>query len=481
RRGQPLSSAVEIFRGRPTDVSDRAYTLYDAQGNRLTLIDRSVDFFHSQTYLYDGAKTLLTGLPQKINIDGMVDGRIIVSLNQDWNAGGKQFSAGAVVALNYAQFKSDPAHLHPTLVRAAGPREAIDAVAITRSAMLVTIYQNVRGHAFVFTPHGTSGWKVKQLDLPDDSSVEIVDTNLHDNHGYVAVTNYLTPTTLWSVDGDTGAVTRVKASPAQFDASKDTVDQHEATSTDGTRIPYFIVHPKNMQLNGQNPTVLYGYGGFQVPLWPSYSGVLGKLWLERGGVFVVANIRGGGEFGPAWHDAGLKTKRQIVYDDFYSVARDLIGRKITSPRRLGIQGGSNGGLLMGVEFTEHPDEWNAVDIQVPLLDMLRYEKIDAGASWVGEYGSISDPAVKAFWEAHSPYQNLKEGVAYPEPFIWTTTKDDRVGPQYARKFAAKLAAMGVPYLFYEVTQGGHGAGANPTQDATTSALEWTYFTIKLME
>ena len=235
-----------------------------------------------------------------------------------------------------------------------------------------------------------------------------------------------------------------------------------------------------MKLDGQNPTVLDAYGGFQVPLWPSYSGVLGKLWLQPGGVYVLANIRGGGEFGPAWHNAGLKTDRQIVYDDFYSVAQDLIARKITSPRRLGIEGGSNGGLLMGVEFTEHPSEFNAVDIQVPLLDMLRFEKIDAGASWVGEYGSISDPLVKAFWEARSPYQNLKAGVAYPEPFIWTTTKDDRVGPQHARKSAAKLSAMAVPYLFYEVTQGGHGSGANAAQRATTSALEWTYFTKKLM-
>ena len=481
RRGQSLSSAVEIFRGKPTDVSDSAFSLYDAQGDRLTLINRGVDFFHSQTYLYNGKKAVLTGLPLKASIDGMVDGRIIVSLNQNWNAGGKQFPEGAVVALNYAQFKSDPTHVRATLVRAAGPREAIDGVAVMRSDLIMTIYQNVRGHAFVFTPAGSTGWSVKQLDLPDNSSVEIADTNLHNNRGYLSVTSYLTPTTLWSVDADTGAVAKVKAMPAQFDASKDAVDQYEATSTDGTKIPYFVVHPKNMKLDGQNPTVLYAYGGFQIPLWPSYSGNVGKLWLERGGVYVVANIRGGGEFGPAWHDAGLKTKRQIVYDDFYSVAQDLIARKITSPRRLGIQGGSNGGLLMGVEFTEHPDEWNAVDIQVPLLDMLRYEKIDAGASWVGEYGSISNPKVKAFWEAHSPYQNLKEGVAYPEPFIWTTTKDDRVGPQHARKFAAKLAAMGVPYLFYEVTQGGHGFGANPKQDATTTALEWTYFTMNLME
>jgi prolyl oligopeptidase len=283
------------------------------------------------------------------------------------------------------------------------------------------------------------------------------------------------------VDTATGKVAVVKSLPAMFDASNDVIEQHEATSKDGTKIPYFIVHPKNMQLDGTNPTVLYAYGGFQVSETPFYSGIIGKLWLERGGTFVLANIRGGGEFGPAWHDAGLKTNRQRVYDDFYAVAQDLVARKVTSPRHLGIQGGSNGGLLMGVEFTEHPEEWNAVDIQVPLLDMLRFEKIQAGASWVGEYGSVSVPAEKAFWEAHSPYSNLKEGVAYPEPLIWSTTKDDRVGPQHARKFAAKLSAMGVPYLFYEVIEGGHGSGANLKESAHTSALEWTYFTMKLME
>jgi prolyl oligopeptidase len=237
-----------------------------------------------------------------------------------------------------------------------------------------------------------------------------------------------------------------------------------------------------MQFNGRNPTVLTAYGGFQISETPYYSGVVGKLWLERGGVYVLANIRGGGEFGPAWHEAGLKTHRQRIYDDFYAVGKDLVTRKITSPRHLGIVGGSNGGLLMGVEFTEHPDMWNAVQIEVPLLDMLRYEKIQAGASWVAEYGStLNDPAARAFWEKTSPYQNLKAGVAYPEPFIWTTTKDDRVGPQHARKFAAKLSAMGVPYLFYEVIEGGHGAGANLKEDSETQALGWTYFTRKLME
>ena len=235
-----------------------------------------------------------------------------------------------------------------------------------------------------------------------------------------------------------------------------------------------------MAFDGANPTVLYGYGGFQISLTPFYDPNVGKLWLERGGVFVVANIRGGGEFGPSWHDAALKTHRQRAYDDFYAVATDLVARKITSPRYLGIQGGSNGGLLMGVEFTQHPEMWNAVDVQVPLLDMLRYEQIEAGASWVGEYGSVSNPTERAFLASISPYQNIKPGIAYPEPFVWTTTKDDRVGPQHARKFAAKLNAMGVKYLFYEVVEGGHAAGANLPEDAHTTALEWTYFTRKLM-
>jgi prolyl oligopeptidase len=236
-----------------------------------------------------------------------------------------------------------------------------------------------------------------------------------------------------------------------------------------------------MKLDGANPTILTAYGGFEISMTPSYQDMGGKLWLERGGVYALANIRGGGEFGPAWHEAGLKTHRQVIYDDFAAVAKDLIARGITSSRHLGIEGGSNGGLLMGVEMTQHPDLFEAVDIQVPLLDMMRFEHIDAGASWVGEYGSVSNPDERAFWERTSPYQNLKPGVKYPEPLIWTTTKDDRVGPQHARKFAAKMAAMGDPYLFYEVVEGGHGSGANLKERAHTSALEYTYFTRKLMD
>jgi len=274
---------------------------------------------------------------------------------------------------------------------------------------------------------------------------------------------------------------QVKALAPRFDASASVVEQFEATSKDGTRVPYFVVHRKAMKLDGSNPAILYAYGGFEISMTPRYDANAGKLWVEQGGVYVVANIRGGGEFGPAWHEAGLKTNRQRIYDDFAAVAEDLIARQITSPRRLGIEGGSNGGLLMGVQFTQRPELWNAVDIQVPLLDMLRFEQIQAGASWVGEYGSVTNPEERAYLARISPFHNLKPGVKYPTPLIWTTTKDDRVGPQHARKFAAKMAAMGLPYLFYEVVEGGHGSGANAEQRAHTTAMEYTYFARQLMD
>ena len=278
----------------------------------------------------------------------------------------------------------------------------------------------------------------------------------------------------------TAAPTAIKSLPARFNASGSVVEQFEATSTDGTKVPYFVVHKAGTKLDGTTPTLMTAYGGFEVSRLPSYLGTVGKLWLERGGAYVLANIRGGGEFGPKWHDAGRKTKRQVIYDDFASIARDLFARRITSAQKLGIYGGSNGGLLMGVEFNQHPELWKAVTIQVPLLDMIRYEKIAAGASWVDEYGSVDVPEERAFLETISPYQNIRKGVAYPEPYIWTTTKDDRVGPQHARKFAARLKEYGLPYLFYEDTAGGHSGDADIAQGARLQALQTTYFAQKLM-
>jgi prolyl oligopeptidase len=483
KRGRPLAEAVEVYRGSAGDggygVSPQ--TLHDGEGHQALLISRPLSTFEAETWLVTPAGPRKLALPLKSSVQDLVAGRLLVTLDEDWSAAGQSFAQGALVSLDLAAALADPEHLKPTLVFAPGPREAIEAVSASRSRLYVVINQNVKGRAFVYAPLPDGGWRRTPLALPDNASIGLAATDDHSERAFLAVTSFLTPSTLWLADAADGKLTQVKAVAPKFDASRDAVDQYEAVSSDGTRIPYFVVHPKDMALNGANPTVLYAYGGFQVSETPSYSGVLGKLWLERGGVYVLANIRGGGEFGPAWHDAGLKTHRQLIYDDFAAVAKDLIARKITSPRRLGIQGGSNGGLLMGVQFTQHPELWGAVDIQVPLLDMLRFEKIAAGASWVGEYGSVDNPAERAFLAGISPYNNLKAGVTYPEPLIWTTTKDDRVGPQHARKFAARLAAMGKPYLFYEVIEGGHGAGANLREKAHTSALEYTYFIRKLMD
>jgi prolyl oligopeptidase len=483
RRREPLSAAVEVFRGSASDggYGVSPFTLHDGAGHQMVLIARPLTTFEREYYLVTPRGAARLDLPLKSQPQDMVAGRLLVSLEEDWTVGDARFPAGALVSIDAAQAQTDPGHLKPTLVYAPGPRESIDAVASTRSRLVVTAYDNVRGRAFVFTPTGEDGWTRRRLALPDDVSIDLESTNQRDEHAFLAVTGFLTPPTLWLADADFGEPASVKSMPAKFDASKDVVEQREATSTDGTKVPYFIVRPRDMALNGANPTLLYAYGGFQVSETPTYSAILGKLWLERGGVFVLANIRGGGEFGPAWHEAGLKTHRQRVFDDFAAVARDLIATHVTGPRRLGIQGGSNGGLLMGVEFTQHPDLWRAVDIQVPLLDMLRFEKIAAGASWIGEYGSVSNPDERAFLASISPYNNVKPGVSYPRPLIWTTTKDDRVGPQHARKFAARLSAMGIPYYFYEVVEGGHGAGANLKEKAHTSAVEMTYFIRQLMD
>jgi prolyl oligopeptidase len=479
-RGEPLTGATEIFRGTPSDVSVGGFVLRDGMGDHATIVTRALTFFTSATYVDTPQGLRRLDLPAKVTIGGLVADRMIFTPLENWTVNGRSYEEGSLLSVDLPAMEADPSHLRPSVVYTPGPRESIDSVQTTRDAVLLITYVNVRGRAYALTPAGGDSWAKRLLDLPDDSTLSVADANLHNDTAYISAAGFLTPTTLYVCDAATGSASLAKSLPAQFDSSMDVVEQHEATSKDGTQIPYFIVHPKTMRYDGTNPTVLYAYGGFQISETPFYSGINGKLWLERGGVYVLANIRGGGEFGPAWHDAGLTVHRQRIYDDFYAVAKDLVARGVTTPRHLGIQGGSNGGLLMGVEFTQHPQMWNAVDIQVPLLDMLRFEKIEAGASWVGEYGSVSNPVQRAFLASISPYQNLRAGVAYPEPLIWTTTKDDRVGPEHARKFAAKLAAMDVPYLFYEVTEGGHGAGANLDERAHTAALEWTYFSRRLM-
>lgn len=485
RRGEPLSHAVEVYRGSPEDggYGVTPYVLRDSRDRTLSVIDRPLDTFRSQTYILGPKGAQRLAIPSKAQLIDLVDGRVIIRTQEAWSPAGsnRHFSAGSLVSVDLVELKADPAHLRPSLVYEPGPRQALESAAASKDMLLVSILDNVRGRTLLFRPGPNGSWARTALQLPDNSTVAIADTSRTDDRALMSVTSFLTPPSLWLADAGEATASKIMQQPAKFDSSNLIAEQREAKSSDGTMIPYFLVHRRDIRLDGNNPTLLYAYGGFEVSQTPSYSPITGKLWLESGGVYALANIRGGGEFGPAWHEAGLATRRQIIYDDFAAVAKDLIANKVTSPRRLGIRGGSNGGLLMGVEFTQHPDLWHAVVIDVPLLDMIRISKIAAGASWEGEYGSIGDPDVRAFWDKTSPYQNLKAGVAYPQPFIFTTTKDDRVGPQHARKFAARMEEMGLPFYYYENTEGGHAAGANLRQAARTNALEMVYLTRKLMD
>ena len=483
KRGTPLESAKEIFRGQPTDVSAGGSVQHDAQGDKAVVFQRATDFFNTEYSVQTprGIERLM--IPGKANPVGLLSGRMLVEVREPWTPGAGQATIpqGSLVQLQLADVMKDPAHLKPVVVFAPTADEFLQGVRTTHERLLITTLAHVQGRAYVYAAAGNNSWSKQRLTLPENVSVGVISTSDTDERFFLSLTGFLTPTSIWMGDATKATAAVIKSQPAQFDGSKDVVEQYEATSKDGTRVPYFIVHPKGMKLDGSHATLLTAYGGFDVSETPTYSGVMGKLWLEHGGVYVLANIRGGGEFGPAWHEAGLKTKRQVIYDDFSAVGKDLITRGVTSARRLGIEGGSNGGLLMGVEMTQHPEEWNAIVIQVPLLDMLRFEKIAAGASWVGEYGSVDNPQEKAFLAGISPYNQLKEGVKYPEPLIFTTTKDDRVGPQHARKFAARMEEFHEPFYYAEITEGGHGSGADLKQTAGTNAVTYVYLERKLME
>lgn len=477
KRGQDLDQAVEVYRGLDTDVAVSPFVLRDSDGKVVAVLaHRGVTFFESETYLLEGPQPVKLDLPLKSSIQGYVAGQMVVLMEQDW----KGFRTGDLISFDLAELKAAPDRAVATLVLRPTARESVEQVTTTRTKLVVGLLDNVKGAARVLT-HGAKGWTSQTLALPANSSIGLGSAAETDERLFITVTGYLAPTTYWLADAGTLKLEQVKASPARFDASAHVVEQFEATSSDGVKIPYFVVRPKGVKYDGSAPTLLYAYGGFQVSMTPAYSGVMGKLWLERGGTYVVANIRGGGEFGPAWHEAALKANRQKAYDDFFAVSQDLIARKITSPRRLGIMGGSNGGLLMGVALTQRPELYNAIVVQVPLFDMLRYSQIGAGASWVGEYGDPAIPAERAVIAKYDPYSNLEAGQKYPEVFIETSTKDDRVHPAHARKAAARLEDLGYPVLYYENVDGGHAASANLAETARRQALEYTYLTRRLMD
>ena len=465
----------EIYRGQKTDVAASVLVLRGAGGKAEGLIARrGLTFFENEFLLLEGGKTLTVPLPKKAEYQAYIDGQVVFQLKDAWGG----YGAGALIAYDLEALKAGTAKAE--LIFQPGPRQAITDVYDTHDRLVVNLLDEVKGAVDAYD-RMDGKWTARRLALPKDATFTVRSASGESDQLFVAAEGFLDPTSLWLADAASGKAWQVKALPARFNAATHAVEQYWATSSDGAKIPYFVVLPKGARLDGSLPTIMYGYGGFEVAKPPIYLPEMGKIWLERGGAYVIANIRGGGEFGPAWHQSVLREKRQLSFDDFAAVAQDLAARKITSARRLGIYGRSNGGVLTTVSMTQHPELWNAIVVESPLIDMLRYHKLSAGASWIGEYGDPDVAEDRAFIETYSGYQNLKAGVTYPEPYITTNTRDDRVHPGHARKFAARLAAMGLPYLYYEQTFGGHANDADPELNARRWARHYVYLAQKLMD
>ncbi len=484
-RGQPLDEAETLFEGEFNDVSV-GFSRDVKTAPSWCVLSRHVDFYHARYWLTRGLRQKTeVPVPDDAEFAGFFEGRLLFLLRSDWEA--ERVSSerevvpqGALVALAAREVLAAG---RPTVEVVYVPDERSSLVGVSRtdSALLLNVLENVQSKLFRVHANGAAGgeaWPSTEIAVGEKGTVGVASTNAFTDRVFLSYESFLVPERLYLAEG-TESPEVVKTLAAKFDAEGLVVDQHHAESKDGTRVPYFVVRPRDLTFDGGSPTVLYGYGGFEIPLRPNYMALTGKLWLERGGVFVVANIRGGGEFGPRWHQAALQENRQRAFDDFIAVAEDLVDRKITSPAHLGIMGGSNGGLLVGAAFTQRPDLFEAGVCVVPLLDMLRYSELLAGPSWMAEYGDPNDPQMRAVLKQYSPYHTVEPDVDYPEVFFLTSTKDDRVHPGHARKMVAKMTAMGHKVFYYENIEGGHGAAANLLQQARRYALQYVYFHEKL--
>jgi prolyl oligopeptidase len=468
KRGQPIDAAKTLAEGTPEDIGVSTLMLQTTTGT-ITLIVRSVSFFENEySWVAADGTVTKTGLPLSAVIQGMTGDRILFTLRKAWTTGGKTFGQGALLSMNAKGGDID-------VLYTPGPRSTVEEVSGGRDMVYASIFDNVTGSVHAFRREGGT-WHESTLDLPANGSTHIISTNDFGPQLAVSFESYLKPATLYLDTGD-GKLAPIKSLPARFESSNLVTEQFEAASSDGVMIPYFVTRPKD--LHGTAPTVLYGYGGFEISLTPGYSANYGMLWLSHGGIYVVANIRGGGEFGPAWHEAARLENHQKAFDDFAAVARDLVKRGLTTPKQLGIMGGSNGGLLVSASMVQHPELFGAVVCQVPLIDMIRYTQIGAGQSWADEYGDPADPKARAWIEKYSPYQTVKPDVTYPPVLFTTATSDDRVTPVHARKMAARMEAQGHDVLLFENTDGGHSAGANHKQAAEMWALSFVFLKQKL--
>lgn len=474
KRGTPLEDATTVFEGNSTDIFVVGVTEV-APDATYNLVVQYTTFQTQAYYLLVDDELLQLDLPADTSLLRFFKGRMIVSPQSEWALNGTAHAAGSVLAIGLESFL-DGDRTFDVLFQPS-ERVAFDRFSSSNAEMddymIYTTLDNISSRMYRVTLDEDGNWVEEEIALPGLGSVGLGSNTEIGSSFFLTYSDFTTPTTLYEVKAD-GELEKVKASPSLFDADGVEVGQYEATSKDGTKIPYFIIKPDSYVGDGTSPTLLYGYGGFGISLEPSYDASSGSAWIEKGGVYVVANIRGGGEFGPEWHKAAQREKHQNNFDDFAAVAEDLIARNVTSPSKLGIQGGSQGGLLVGGTFVQRPELFGAVACQVPLLDMRRFHQLLRGASWVDEYGDPDSADWENFIKDWSPYHNVKEDEDYPKVLFTTSTNDDRVHPAHARKMAALMVELGHPVYFYEATEGGHGGGASLSQRAYEDALVYAF-------
>jgi prolyl oligopeptidase len=475
KRGTPLSAAKTVYEGKPGDMYIAAMRDH-TPGWQRDFVSRTLAFYNDELYLRGKDGTLV-----KIDAPNSAQKNVhkewlLLELREPYSAGGKTYAPGALIATRFDDFMAGKREF--TALFEPDEHSSLAGYTWTRDHLVLNVMQDVKNRLSVLTP-GKDGWaKSDFVGAPTIGTLGVGAVDADDSNAvWLTATDFLTPTTLsiaTVTDKSGGQQPEVlKSNPVFFDGSKDVIEQHFATSKDGTKVPYFLVRPKALAFDGKAPTLLYGYGGFEVSMTPAYSGGIGKGWLEKGGVYALANIRGGGEYGPRWHQAALKANRHKAYEDFAAIADDLVARKVTSKQHLGAMGGSNGGLLMGNMLTQYPEKFGAIVVQVPLLDMKRYSHLLAGASWMAEYGN-PDTADWEFIKGFSPYHLFDPAKTYPATLFTTSTKDDRVHPGHARKMMALMEAAGKDVRYYENIEGGHGGAANNAQAAHMTALAYTF-------
>ena len=483
QRGTPLTAATPLFEAKADSVWAGIQRVELSDAAALDILSEQLTFWASaRSLLVDGKPVPLQLLPATARIAGGYQGRLVLWLKEDWQQGGKTWPAGAILLATPALLQGQKSS-EPEAVFIPDGHAIVRGVQATRAGLLLTLLDNVRGRLSRYSLDAQGAWHHTAIPFPDNGSIRVITADAASGDAVVQYESFLTPPSLWFVSTGAAKPLQLKSQAASFDGSRFQATQYWAVSADGTRVPYFVVGPRRMKFNGENPVWMFAYGGFEESLVPSYSGsyedmhgAYGKLWLERGGVFVLANIRGGGEFGPAWHTSALKANHVKAFEDFEAVAADLAKRRISAARHIGIEGRSNGGLLVSSTMVRHPELYGAVVCGNPLIDMQRYNKLLAGASWEGEYGNPDKPEEWAFISTYSPYQRVQAGVKekMPPVMFYSTTRDDRVHPGHARKMAAKMEELGYPVEYFENIEGGHHGPVVIEQLATRIARTFTF-------